>query len=101
MRHIRNGIKNKKANEERKNVKNRTSPNLYRCLDAYAIEKEIIKLEEDSERLMELMNTTSGDVDRILNEIKTNFDTSEPLMEYPTYSSERINEVRPNTLKIE
>lgn len=27
--------------------------------------------------------------------------TSEPLMEYPTYSSERINEVRPNTLKIE
>lgn len=25
--------------------------------------------------------------------------TSEPLMEYPKYSSEKINEVRPNTLK--
>lgn len=40
--------------------------------DVYSIEKQILKLEEKSEHLMELMSSTCGDADRFLNEIKNN-----------------------------
>ncbi len=49
--------------------------------DAYSLEKQILKLEEESERLMELMGSTSGDTDRFLNEIKNNFEQVKILRE--------------------
>lgn len=39
------------------------------------------KLEEEAERLMELMGLTSGDTDRFLNEIKNNFEQVKILRE--------------------
>jgi len=49
--------------------------------DAYSLEKQILKLEEESEHLMELMGSTSGDTDRFLNEIKNNFEQVKLLRE--------------------
>ncbi len=49
--------------------------------DAYSLEKQILKLEEESEHLMELMGSTSGDTDRFLNEIKNNFEQVKILRE--------------------
>ena len=49
--------------------------------DAYSLENQIIKLEEESEHLMELMSSTSGDTDRFLNEIKNNFEQVKILRE--------------------
>lgn len=49
--------------------------------DAYSLEKQILKLEEESEHLMELMGSTSGDTDRFLNEIKNNFEQVKILQE--------------------
>lgn len=49
--------------------------------DAYSLEKQILKLEEESEHLMELMSSTSGDTDRFLNEIKNNFEQVKILRE--------------------
>ena len=49
--------------------------------DAYSLEKQILKLEEESEHLMELMDSTSGDTDRFLNEIKNNFEQVKILRE--------------------
>ena len=49
--------------------------------DAYSLENQILKLEEESEHLMELMSSTSGDTDRFLNEIKNNFEQVKLLRE--------------------
>ena len=49
--------------------------------DAYSLERQILELEENSEQLMELMRSTSGDTDRVLNEIKDNFERVKLLRE--------------------
>lgn len=49
--------------------------------EVYSIEKQIRKLEEASECLMGLMNSTSGDTDSFLNEIRANFEQVKILQE--------------------
>ncbi len=43
------------------------------CSEAYMIENEIVSLEEQSENLMSMMNTTGGDKSKFLIEIENNF----------------------------
>lgn len=73
-------IKNNSVNLLRSNLKYAITGSDDSC-DAYSLEKQILKLEEESEHLMELMGSTSGDTDRFLNEIKNNFEQVKLLRE--------------------
>lgn len=44
------------------------------ALDAYAIESEIISLNEEAEKLMEMMNKSGADPEKFMTEIKNTFD---------------------------